>query len=149
MYSYNAVWGALLHLTTKGRKWLFLYFIAWNSRERTGNYPNKQHYNFFGNLSRACEQPPWEETSVVSIRRNVAEVLATDQIPAHAKRKKLRRLIYRSSQVPPLTFWEHFNYTRICSHANMVVSTWHWINTCECWVYSEATVALMPQGVAA
>lgn len=58
-------------------------------------------------------------------------------------------LICRSSQVPPpLIIREHFNYTRICSHCNMVVPTWHRVNTCESWLYSEATVAAMPQGVA-
>lgn len=41
-------------------------FIAQNYSERTGNYPNKQHNNLFGNLSRACEanQPVESPTEI-------------------------------------------------------------------------------------
>lgn len=95
----------------------------------------------------ACRSPRCDSTRVVSVRRNVARGLATEQIPTHAKRRTLRSLIYGSSQVL-LSPSEHFNYTSSCSHGNMEVSTWHWVNTCICWLYSEATVPLMPQGVA-
>lgn len=90
-------------------------------------------------------EPHWDSTSVVSVRRNVVEVLATEQIPVHAKR---RMLVYRSSQYPPAIVWEHFNHARICSRGNMLASTWHRVNMSHCWLYSEATVAVRPQGVA-
>lgn len=146
--------GTFVRFTTKRHEGCFCIFIAWNSWERTGNYPNKQHDKFCGNLSRACEQTspsraPLRLNHVWWISGGMWWRLRPLRKFLHMQREgNWGRLVYRSSQVPPLIFQEHFNYTRICSHCNMAVSTWHRVNTCESWLYSEATVAAMPQGVA-